>query len=99
MVVQKNSLSIELSREAVEQNTSPRKTTAFGMTSDRARVLLVGCGGIGTIAALNLEAGGLAQVTAVLRSNFDVVKSNGFTIKSCEHGDKEGWRPTEGQFQ
>ncbi|KAJ0302174.1 uncharacterized protein N0V96_001544 [Colletotrichum fioriniae] len=65
------------------------------MTSDRARVLLVGCGGIGTIAALNLEAGGLAQVTAVLRSNFDVVKSNGFTIKSCEHGDKEGWRPTE----
>ncbi|KAK0379952.1 hypothetical protein CLIM01_02666 [Colletotrichum limetticola] len=65
------------------------------MTSDKARVLLVGCGGIGTIAALNLEAGGLARVSAVLRSNFDVVKRNGFTMKSCEHGDKEGWRPTE----
>ncbi|KAK1730489.1 hypothetical protein CaCOL14_001035 [Colletotrichum acutatum] len=65
------------------------------MTSDKARVLLVGCGGIGTIAALNLEAGGQAQVSAVLRSNFDVVKRNGFTIESCEHGDKEGWRPTE----
>ncbi|KAL2880516.1 hypothetical protein SGCOL_004237 [Colletotrichum sp. CLE4] len=65
------------------------------MASDKARVLLVGCGGIGTIAALNLEAGGLARVTAVLRSNFGIVNRNGFTIHSCEHGDKEGWRPTE----
>ncbi|KAK1672490.1 ketopantoate reductase PanE/ApbA C terminal-domain-containing protein [Colletotrichum godetiae] len=65
------------------------------MAPDKARVLLVGCGGIGTIAALNLEAGGLARVTAVLRSNFDIVNRNGFTIHSCEHGDKEGWRPTE----
>ncbi|KAJ5979321.1 hypothetical protein N7501_002663 [Penicillium viridicatum] len=38
--------------------------------SGKAQVLLVGCGGVGTIAALNLETGGHAAVTAVLRSNY-----------------------------
>lgn len=45
--------------------------------------------------ALNLEQGGLASVTAVLRSNYAVVKEKGFTIDSCDHGKLEGWRPTE----
>ncbi|OLN87237.1 hypothetical protein CCHL11_03669 [Colletotrichum chlorophyti] len=67
------------------------------MASKEARVLLVGSGGIGTIAALNLECGGQAKVTAVLRSNYDAVSRNGFIIKSCEHGDLEGWRPAQGQ--
>jgi 2-dehydropantoate 2-reductase len=47
------------------------------------------------MAAYNLEAGGLATVTAVLRSNFNKVKQSGFTIKSLDHGDVEGWRPTK----
>lgn len=68
------------------------------MTSSKSRVLLVGSGGIGTIAALNLERGGLAEVSSVLRSNFKVVRSKGFTIRSCEHGDVRNWRPTESQF-
>ncbi|GJD01524.1 2-dehydropantoate 2-reductase [Colletotrichum higginsianum] len=59
----------------------------------KARVLLVGGGGIGTIAALNLEHGGLAEVTAVLRSNFDIVSRKGFSISSCDHGTLENWRP------
>ncbi|RHZ70176.1 hypothetical protein CDV55_105168 [Aspergillus turcosus] len=60
----------------------------------KARVLLVGAGGIGTIAALNLERGGLAEVTCVLRSNYEAVISRGIEILSCEHGHIENWRPT-----
>lgn len=62
----------------------------------KARVLLVGAGGIGTIAALNLERGGLAEVTCVLRSNYEAVVSRGIEIISCEHGHIENWRPTAG---
>ncbi|SPJ72998.1 related to 2-dehydropantoate 2-reductase family protein [Fusarium torulosum] len=62
---------------------------------ENVRVLLVGCGGIGCIAALNLESGGRAQVTAVLRSSYDIVKERGFTINSVDHGQVRGFRPTE----
>ncbi|KAH7041982.1 2-dehydropantoate 2-reductase family protein [Macrophomina phaseolina] len=61
----------------------------------KANVLLVGSGGVGTIGALNLEVGGLASVTAVLRSNYDAVSKNGFHIKSCDHGVLTNWRPTK----
>jgi ketopantoate reductase len=64
--------------------------------SPKARVLLVGAGGIGTIAALNLERGGLAEVTCVLRSNYEAVRSRGIEIISCEHGHIKNWRPTAG---
>ncbi|KAK1999961.1 ApbA-domain-containing protein [Colletotrichum falcatum] len=63
--------------------------------TDKRRVLLVGAGGIGAIAALNLERGGLAKVAAVLRSNFDVVNRKGFSIRSCDHGNLENWRPSQ----
>ncbi|KAJ4268469.1 hypothetical protein NW762_002532 [Fusarium torreyae] len=62
---------------------------------DKARILLVGCGGIGCMAALNLEFGGQAQVTAVLRSSYQIVKEHGFTINSVDHGEVRGFRPTE----
>lgn len=58
-----------------------------------ANVLLVGCGGIGTIAALNLQTGGKARVTTVLRSNYDHVKQHGFHIRSLDHGVVESFRP------
>lgn len=61
----------------------------------KARVLIIGCGGVGTMCAYNLEVGGKASVTAVLRSNFAAVEQNGFSIKSIEHGEVEGWRPSE----
>ncbi|RVX68793.1 hypothetical protein B0A52_07679 [Exophiala mesophila] len=63
--------------------------------AEKRRILLVGAGGIGTMTAFNLEQGGLATVTAVLRSNYLVVKEKGFTIDSCDHGQIQGWRPTE----
>ena len=44
--------------------------------------------------ALNFEQGGLASVTAILRSNYTTVVENGFKIDSCDHGQFSGWRPT-----
>lgn len=65
--------------------------------ANKRKVLLIGSGGVGTIAALNLELGGQASVTALLRSNFRAVKDKGFTIRSTDHGQLEGWRPTESE--
>ncbi|PLB53544.1 2-dehydropantoate 2-reductase [Aspergillus steynii IBT 23096] len=61
----------------------------------KSRILLVGCGGIGTVAALNLEAGNRAEVTCVLRSNHAAVLQKGFAIESCDHGSVAHWRPTQ----
>lgn len=66
------------------------------MPSTKANVLVLGGGAVGTIAALNLEVGGLAQVTAVLRSNFKAVDENGYIIESIDHGKLTGWKPTKG---
>lgn len=63
----------------------------------KSNVLVVGLGGIGTIAAFNIEASGQAVVTAVLRSNYDHVAKNGFKIWSCDHGDIPSWKPTHCQ--
>ncbi|KAH8901502.1 2-dehydropantoate 2-reductase [Thozetella sp. PMI_491] len=63
-------------------------------TAAMSNILVVGFGGIGTITAYNLEAGGLATVTGVLRSNYDLVTKHGFKIWSCDHGDIPSWRPT-----
>lgn len=65
--------------------------------ASKTQVLLVGCGGVGTMAAVNLESGNLAEVTCVLRSNYDVVRDKGLTIQSCEHGELRQWLPTKSQ--
>uniref|UniRef100_A0A8H7K7Y5 Ketopantoate reductase N-terminal domain-containing protein n=1 Tax=Bionectria ochroleuca TaxID=29856 RepID=A0A8H7K7Y5_BIOOC len=65
------------------------------MAHPKVKVLSVGMGGVGTMAAYALEIGGRAEVTAVLRSNFEAVQKKGFDIDSLEHGhDIKGWRPT-----
>ena len=64
----------------------------------KVRVLVVGAGGVGTIAALNLEVGGLATVTAVLRSNFAAVEQFGFQIKSSDHGRISGFKPSRSEL-
>jgi ketopantoate reductase len=61
---------------------------------NKSSILVIGFGGIGTITAYNLEIGGLAAVTGVLRSNYDLVSEQGFKIWSCDHGEISGWRPT-----
>lgn len=65
--------------------------------SGKVRVLVVGCGGIGTVAALNLHLGGACHVTMVLRSSYQKVLEHGFRIDSFDHGIIEGWRPDTGE--
>ncbi|KAL4883195.1 6-phosphogluconate dehydrogenase [Aspergillus karnatakaensis] len=60
----------------------------------KSNILVIGFGGIGTMTAYNLEAGGLASVTGVLRSNYNLVDKQGFNIWSCDHGEISGWKPT-----
>ncbi len=61
----------------------------------KARILIVGAGGVGAMAAYALETGGMAEVTAVMRSNYAAVEKHGIDIDSIEHGhDIKGWRPT-----
>lgn len=64
-------------------------------TTPKTRVLLIGSGGVGTMASYALEAGGKAEVTSVLRSNFAAVQEKGFSIDSLEHGHGiTGFRPS-----
>jgi 2-dehydropantoate 2-reductase len=61
----------------------------------KIQVLIIGGGGVGTMAAYALETGGKAEVTMVLRSNFAAVQQDGFTIDSIQHGhDIKNWKPS-----
>jgi ketopantoate reductase len=56
-------------------------------------VLIVGCGAVGTMCAYALQNSGIPTVTAVLRSNLDAVRAQGFHIQSIDHGEIAQWRP------
>lgn len=74
----------------------PNHTIA--MTQHRVRALVIGTGGVGTMAAYALEQGGKAEVTAVMRSNYDTVKRDGISINSIQYGNNiKGWRPTNSE--
>ncbi|ANB11246.1 hypothetical protein AWJ20_4049 [Sugiyamaella lignohabitans] len=60
----------------------------------KVQVLLVGSGGVGTIASLALEQSHQVEVTSVIRSDYDIVVEKGFTIESIDYGNLTGWRPT-----
>lgn len=45
------------------------------------------------MAAYALQIGGHADVTLVLRSNYNTVSQKGFTIDSMQHGKAQEWRP------
>jgi ketopantoate reductase len=60
-------------------------------------ICLIGAGGVGTIAAYVLEKSLRARVTAVLRSNYALVKKHGFDIDSIDHGKVTNWRPHNGR--
>lgn len=64
--------------------------------ASKSRILLVGSGGVGTMASFALEIGGKAEVSAICRSNYDAAQKNGFSIDSIEHGKGiNGFRPTQ----
>ncbi|KAK6198721.1 ketopantoate reductase PanE/ApbA-domain-containing protein [Scheffersomyces amazonensis] len=57
------------------------------------KVLVVGSGGVGTIAALSLWTRKRSNVTLVVRSDYQKIIDKGFTINSCTYGHIENWRP------
>lgn len=59
----------------------------------QARVLIVGCGSVGTMCAYTLQNSGDAEVTVILRSNYDSVQNQGYHINSIDHGEIDGWKP------
>jgi len=56
--------------------------------------MVVGAGGVGTMAAVALEKSQRATVTAVLRSNYSTVLEKGFEIESVDYGKILGWKPS-----
>lgn len=57
------------------------------------KVLVVGSGGVGGIAALALTKNGKSETTLVVRSDYDKVIKDGYTVHSVTYGDIENWRP------
>jgi hypothetical protein len=64
----------------------------------KANLLLLGCGAVGTLAAVTLERSERTTVTAVLRSNFTGVYQKAFAIDSIDHGSLTGWCPSHSGF-
>lgn len=63
------------------------------MPENKPKVLVVGSGGVGAIAALGLCTNNKADVTLVVRSDYDKVKDDGYTFRSVTYGDIDNWRP------
>ncbi|GMM27810.1 hypothetical protein DAMA08_005260 [Martiniozyma asiatica (nom. inval.)] len=59
----------------------------------KSKILLVGMGGVGSIAAYTLEHVGKSEVTVVARSSYDILTTKGFTIESLDYGHIEGFKP------
>lgn len=55
-------------------------------------VLCIGFGALGTIYSYLLKCGG-AKITAVARSNYDTLRTDGILISSAKYGKIEGWKP------
>ena len=60
----------------------------------KTSIVLIGSGGVGTIAAFVLEAGGKACVTSFVRSDDEFVTARGYEVHSCDYGHIENFRPT-----
>lgn len=62
------------------------------MTSS-TNVLLIGTGGVGTIVAYGINYVGKANISVVVRRDYDKVSKEGYEIHSCDYGDIKGWKP------
>lgn len=82
--------------EAALLNIRQQRSMSTSEIMPKRQVLVVGAGGVGTMACVALERSGMASVTAVLRSNYEKVARDGFEIESIDHGRLTAWRPSTG---
>lgn len=56
-------------------------------------VIVIGAGGVGTVAALSLKTNGKANVSLVVRSDYPTVVNDGYSIDSIDYGKLSNWTP------
>ncbi|OWB80871.1 oxidoreductase activity protein [[Candida] boidinii] len=61
---------------------------------NKAKVLIIGSGGIGMVASHTLEHKGLSEVTIVVRSAYEQASEEGYHIQSATFGEHKNWKPT-----
>lgn len=59
----------------------------------KPNVLLIGCGGVGTIVAYALEYAGKSNLSVVVRRDYSKVIESGYELNSCDYGHITGWKP------
>lgn len=57
-----------------------------------SKILLIGVGGVGSIAAYTLQKNG-CEVSVVAKSQYDVLSNDGFSIESCDYGSIPSFKP------
>jgi len=63
------------------------------MTEDKAKVLLVGPGGVGSVVALGIDYAGKAELSVVVRRDYTKVSKDGYEFKSIDYGHVTHWKP------
>lgn len=58
------------------------------------KILIVGSGGVGVMAAYALDLSPLAEVAVVVRSDYDIVQERGYKIESVDYGKIEKYTPS-----
>ncbi|EGW35302.1 uncharacterized protein SPAPADRAFT_58524 [Spathaspora passalidarum NRRL Y-27907] len=59
----------------------------------KPKVLIIGSGGVGTISALSLTTNNKCEVTLVVRSDYELISTKGYSINSCTYGELTNWKP------
>ncbi|ODV93512.1 hypothetical protein PACTADRAFT_36125 [Pachysolen tannophilus NRRL Y-2460] len=59
----------------------------------KPKILLIGPGGVGTIVAYGIYYVGKADISIVVRRDYEKVKENGYNINSCDYGEIKNWKP------
>lgn len=65
----------------------------FVLFMSKPKVLVIGSGGVGAIAALALTLNGNSETTLVVRSHYQKVIDKGFRIRSVTYPSSDSWRP------
>ncbi|KAI5955423.1 hypothetical protein CANMA_004603 [Candida margitis] len=59
----------------------------------KPKVLVIGSGGVGTISAVSLKHNNQSEVTLVVRSDYNLINNQGYSINSCTYGKLTNWQP------